>query len=771
MRVSYSQQKRALCLIGAAAIATGIPDVAFAQNEGDGTDGNDIIVTAQFREQRLQDTPIAITALGGEEIQNKALNSVADIGATAPNVNINVANGAQAGAAIFIRGIGQYDSSFAFEPGVGVYTDDIYHGVMVGSMFDLLDLDRVEILRGPQGTLAGKNSIGGAVKLFSVKPKGDGSGYVSATGGSFDRLEVRAAYDIGLTDDLAMRISGFSKHRDGHVKILDFACDRPGDVLPGDPPSQKTGDDCQIGTLGGIKASGLRVAFRYTPSDAVEVNLFGSIIRDDSEAAVIEQSSAPDPRYLPNRNYVYYGTFTAPGWDAEELATTHSESIGGSIDISLSDHIKLTSITGYENLDSVNTLDSDGGPAPEQLTYNRAPYHQFTQEVRLGGDFGDGLVDWTVGGYYFDSVGRVASRVYSFPRIDWIQNDPVKNVSKSLFAQVEIHPTENLSVIGGIRYTKDEKSYKFVRLNPETGEPLSGLDDPLGVGALNFIPPPTYEGSSTDYRLGVNYRFSDQLMAYANFSTGYKGGGVNPRPFTAAQAVSFSPERVNAYEVGFKTDFADNMVRLNVAAFLNKYNNIILAKVRCLESVLQTPCLRPDNIGTADVKGFELESTLRPFPGLTIDGSLAYLDFKYTAPQLNGFLISGKDAAGNPVVGAVPANGITPYTPKWTWSTGIQYDHVTDMGTFSARLDGSYQGKLYTNAENTSWGTMKGRFLANGQLSWRDEKGDWKVSVEVKNLLDKYYFLTVSDVTTSLGIVSGVPGLPRTWLVGVTRNF
>ncbi len=123
------------------------------------------------------------------------------------------------------------------------------------------------------------------------------------------------------------------------------------------------------------------------------------------------------------------------------------------------------------------------------------------------------------------------------------------------------------------------------------------------------------------------------------------------------------------------------------------------------------------------------------------------------------------------MAGAVPANGITPYTPKWTWSIGTQYDQVTDLGTFSIRVDGSYQGKLYTNAENTTWGTIKGRFLADGQIFWRDSKDDWKISLQVKNIFDKYYFQTISDVTTSLGLVTGVPALPRTWTLGVSRNF
>jgi iron complex outermembrane receptor protein len=205
--------------------------------------------------------------------------------------------------------------------------------------------------------------------------------------------------------------------------------------------------------------------------------------------------------------------------------------------------------------------------------------------------------------------------------------------------------------------------------------------------------------------------------------------------------------------------------------FLNKYNNIILAKARCVESVLQTPCLRPDNIGAATVKGLELETSIYPVDGLSIEGSLALLDFKYTSPTINGFLVSGEDAQGNPVQGAVPASGITPYTPEVSYSISTQYDHETDVGTFSIRVDGSYQGKLFTNAENTTWATIPGRFLANGRLTWTTTDDEWKVSLEVQNIFDKYYMQTVSDITTSLGLVTGVPGLPRTVAVSVERKF
>ena len=311
-----------------------------------------------------------------------------------------------------------------------------------------------------------------------------------------------------------------------------------------------------------------------------------------------------------------------------------------------------------------------------------------------------------------------------------------------------------MSIIGGIRYTDDQKDYTFSRLDPDTGLPAAI------VGSLDGVTR-SYSGDSWDFRLGMDYRFSDAFMMYGSFSTGYKGGGVNPRPFVADQRLPFKPETQTTYEAGFKSDLFDRHMRLNGAVFLNKYKDITLGKTVCPESSLPTPCLRPDNIGAADVKGLELEASIYPVDGLMFDASVSYLDFEYTSPL---------NAQGNLVNTGIPGSGIAPYTPEMSYAVGAQYDHNLENGKLSFRLDGAYQGKLYTNAENSSWSKIPGRFLANGRVSWSKDDS-WKVSVEVQNLLDKYYFQSVSDVTTSLGVVTGVPGLPRTYSVSVERKF
>ncbi|HEY1126017.1 MAG TPA: TonB-dependent receptor [Sphingobium sp.] len=847
--------------VGFLALSTALAVPAYAQTTpaapaaGDAASTDettpDIVVTAQFRETKLQDTPIAITAVNAKLLESRGQTNIAAVAAQAPNVSLRPQpqNGGS-GLIAFIRGVGQTDFNYALDPGVGVYIDDVYIPTLSSSLLELIDLDRVEILRGPQGTLAGKNAIGGAIKLFSAKPQGDGSGKLAVEYGSFNEVSVRGMMDIGLTDQLSLRVSGMGRGRDGYVAMLDYGQTHPNSNVP--ITNSRGSGNSDYATMGGQNIIAARAALRWQPDDKVEVNISADYTRERSEAiptvliaagaicsapactnftpsstgsssspALVNgvMSSVPwlvgkngqpvnmscafvpagkygcdtggdllgwDPRFVSYSNFLdgMAKSTTAPFKPYFSLPITNFNGWGvhGNFTYKITDDVQLVYIGSYRAYNSKFGQDQDATPLPVAQLDNQLDHHAFTSEIRLNFKSGD-LLEGTVGGFYLDQKGTYTARVdlnYVQPTIDFLHGpDTTPSTTKALFGTLTVHPTEAFSITGGIRYTKDKKDYTYFRRNPDgsipnsttcpPGPPSFGSSNCLLAGIYNITG--SFAGDRWDWRIVADYRFSNAFLAYASVSTGFKGGGVNPRPFVADQRLPFNPETLTTYEVGFKSDLFDRKVRLNGAAFLNKYDNIILAKVRCVESVLQTPCLRPDNIGKADVKGFELESTVRLVPGLTIDGSVAYLDFKYTSPTINGFLVSGKDASGNPVQGAVPANGVTPYTPKWTWSLGTQYDQVTDLGTFSIRVDGSYQGKLYTNAENTNWGTIKGRFLADGQLSWRDSKDDWKITLSVKNIFNKYYFTTISDVSTSLGIVSGVPALPRTWTLGVSRNF
>ncbi len=830
---------KTLSVASSLAIMASMAAPAYAQDEGDeeGTSSrtNTIVVTAEFREANLQDTPLAITAVNAEMLDQRGQTNISQVAAQAPNVSLRPQpqNGGS-GLIAFIRGVGQTDFNFALDPGVGVYIDDVYIPTLSSSLLELVDLDRVEILRGPQGTLAGKNSIGGAIKLFTARPRGDGSGSFRVSYGSYNEITARGMADFAITDDLAVRISGMTRSSDGYVAMLDYGMTHPGsNVNVGN--NTRGFDSSDYTEMGGQNVTAVRGALRWE-GERVEVNLSGDYTREKSQArptillaagAIANTSPEFDPtstgitydggdgmgtpllvgadgnpvpldcRFVPagpyscdtggdllgyDPRYVSYSNFqdaSAPSAYAPfkpyfALPITEFEGWGvqGDITFDISDNAQIVYIGSYREYESRFGQDQDASPVPVAQLDNKLNHWAFTSELRLNFELADGLVEGTVGGFYLDQEGVYNARVdlnYVDPTIDFLHGpDTTPSTTKAAFATITLNPTDSLSLTGGLRYTKDKKTYTYFRRNPDGTLPdgfncfvANGpYSEPNCLLAGIFDVPGVFEGDRWDWRVVADYRFSDAFLAYGSISTGFKGGGVNPRPFVADQALSFNPETLTTYEVGFKSDFLDRRVRLNGALFLNKYDDITLGKLVCPESSLPSPCLRPANIGSADVKGFELEAQIYPVDGLSLDGSLSVLDFEYTSPSTGGILDGS----------AIPADGITPYTPELSYSFGIQYDHETSLGIFTVRFDGSYQDDLFTTAENSIWSEVPGRFLGNARVSWTDDE-DWRISFEVENLFDKYYFESVSDVTTSLGLQTAVPGMPRTWSISVERRF
>jgi len=823
-----TQAWRIVASISAAIAASA---TAMAAEEAE-TGLEEVVVTAQFREQRLQDTPLAITAVNAEMLEARGQTSIAQVAAQAPNVSLRPQpqNGGS-GLIAFIRGVGQTDFNYAVDPGVGVYIDDVYIPTLSSSLLELIDLDRIEVLRGPQGTLAGKNSIGGAIKLFSAKPRGDDSGSLRASYGSFNEVTLRGMADMKISDTLAMRVSGMSRGRDGYVAMLDYGQTHPNSNVRQNNTRGNGNSDYQ--TMGGQNILAVRGALRWTPNDELEVNLSADYTRERSEAiptvliaagahtgvfnpAVPGASNSSGTPWLVGKDgtavnnsciFVPYGQYSCDtggnllGWDPKYVSysnfldasapipyapykpyfavpQTNFNGSGFSANVSyqFNDNLQLVYIGSYREYNSKFGQDQDATPLPIAQLDNELNHHAFTSEVRLNAKSAGGFIEGTVGAFYLDQEGTYTARVdlnYVNPVIDFLHGpDKTPSTTKAVFGTAMVHPTDALSITGGVRYTKDKKDYTYFRSNPDGTVPNPATCSPaffftnsncLLAGIYNITG--SFKGDRTDWRLVADYRFSPEFLAYASVSTGFKGGGVNPRPFFITQRLPFQPETLTTYEAGFKSDLLDRRLRVNGAVFLNKYEDIQLGKQVCPESAPfpAQPCLRPDNIGAADVKGAELEISFYPVDGITIDASASVLDFEYTSARdpATGFLVNT----------GINADNITPYTPETSYSVGAQYDMPIDSGTVSFRIDGAYQGKLYTNAENTNFAKIDGRFLTNARIAYnRDDT--WKLALEVQNLFDKYYFMTKSDVSTGqLGVVTGVPGLPRTWQVSVERKF
>ena len=798
-RTRVNAFRHVLFLTATCISAAGVTSPALAQTDAaaedaaaeDARSGGEIVVTAQFREQNLQDTPIAITAINAETLEARGQTSVTDLGDFAPNVALEPASGLQGNSiAAFIRGIGQSDASFALEPGVGVYIDDIYYGTTFGAVMDLTDLERVEVLRGPQGTLAGKNSVGGAIKLYTKESDDSGDGFVEATYGSFDRLDLRASAGFALTDELFARVSGVSKTSNGYMKRLDYGCVNSDSGIP----MTSSGDDCVLGTEGGRDLQAVRLALRYAPAAApLEINLRADYASDNSEMvatkllyadnASVRSYDAANPlggipfdnRFITGpKSYTTYadyrtgGNYTtafgiptqiAPGGFAvEPKSTAESWGVSGKIGYELTPDISLTSITGYRVADGTSGIDVDGSPLTILLQEFTSRHEQFTQELRLSGQFADGLIDATVGGFYYDANDRIYGR-NQIPtlRFDFYQDDNVDNRSISAFGHVEVHLTDQLNLVGGLRYTDDKKTYNYTRLNLDGTEPTPDFFTPnFLVAGLNGLQG-TFEGDRVDYRIGANYAPTSDLMLYAQVSTGFKGGGINPRPSAPDQVLTFGPEKVTTYEAGFKSDWLDRRVRLNGAVFLNDYTDMQLVRYQCPDSVVIS-CSVPSNAGDAEILGFELETFIEPVDGFTIDGSLGYLDFDYTEIT-------------NPAT-MVTLDMIAPFISKWQASAGAQYRAELASGAaITPRVDWSYRSDFFYNSINNAFNEVEGYNLVNARLTFDSADRNWSLSAAVTNLFDKFYYTGKAENIGSFGVVTGNPGRPREWSVTLRRNF
>jgi iron complex outermembrane receptor protein len=792
----------------------GAPTQAAPANQQNG-EGNEIVITAQFRGQRLQDVPIAITAVSGETLEKRGQVNLADLGGFAPNVTLRQAP-ATYGPAVsaFIRGVGQRDTTFALEPGVGIYVDDVYLPTLHGSMLNLVDLDRVEILRGPQGTLAGQNSIGGAIKLYSKKPGPNTDGYVSATYGRFNRMELRGAANFTiLPDALFARVSAAGVKKDGYVTRYDYRCTHPSSPIPS---SVTGGDKCKLGTEGGKEYVAGRLALRWKPAASpVTVDLVGDVTRDGSEpgpttllyvgrqatpgSMLTGVATPPSPAYVLNGvvygtatgspfiSYSPYGPFaqdtfsespyisyenytdlaprdgSAP-WQAPLKSAINNWGASGTIRAELLDKVVLTSITAYRKFDGVYSS-GEGSPLSPTLQANYIWNRQFSQEVRLNAQFAK-IVNLTVGGFYLDKRSRNRSRV-TLPTLLFIEDNHIPAKTKAAFANVEVTPFAPLTLIGGIRYTDLKKTFVYGRFGVP-GSSTGGAVPPA-LAPLNGVRS-TFKGDRTDYRAAAQVRLAEHFMTYAQFSTGFKSGGANPRPFFPSQALPHNPETLNAYEAGFKSDFFDRRVRLNTAAFINKYNDILVNVTVCPSppGPPATPCFLPLNAGKATVKGFEVETTLRPLPGLTIDGTLAYLNFKYT--KISPIAASagiGKEDRGL-------------YISPWQWSVGTQYElGLGSLGRLTPRVDITHEDAFERNANNVDaatgardiFGHIAGRTLVNARLAYVPRGSEWEIAGEIRNVTNKLYYTDIFDNRGSTNSIQGSPGEPRTWAVTVKRNF
>lgn len=705
-----------------------------------------IEVTATHRTQNLQQVPIAITALTGEELQDMHVNDLGDLQSHVPNLSLHV--GDAANAVVYLRGVGQIDSISFNDPGVGVYLDDVYLGRVQGSFLDVVDPQQIEVLRGPQGTLYGRNTIGGAVKFTSAMPTDYTEGYADLTLGNYGLRSLKAGLSGALIEDvLSARIALAGTVRDGYAD----------NVFDG-------GDDYDK------DSQAYRLSFLYEPT----TNLSAYLVIDGSK-------NNPDRSRTPHRETAIYsiseGDFREPTDDPftvnanyNDLESLDTSGIALTLTYQSGPHT-FKSISARRDMSYRTHLDLDGTPDSSFGIYNFEEQEQFSQELQwlyetdavsvVSGIYYFNEDDWSFGGAvapeFFVPLG--GDVFFPFPVVN--AGERVQEVTSSaMFSNATFAISERLNVTVGARFTKEEKRMvnrgeEFAGTGITTAEEMEAVfGTGVGYGATGFVA--KQDWSEFSPKLAFDYQWSERTMMYASTSKGFKSGGFNGRLTSFPQP--FEPEELWSYEVGSKSVFADNNVRLNLAAFYNDYKNFQLSRFSIDQDTGAFLSLF-ENAGKATIYGAEMEFQAVISEQLTVDMNAAYLGGGYDE------LIGDFEEEVSDQRELVNA-------PKWSgrlagtyWFAGVGQADV------SLQIGVSYRSKTYLTVSSSELLAQDGYSLVDASLRYETADGRWQVSLFGKNLTDKEYREHAFDLSASPGVQLGYYGAPRTVGVNVRYNF
>lgn len=712
----------------------------------------EIVVSARKREENLQDTPLSVAAFSAATLSKMQINTIAEISRFTPNVVINstaAISGSSAATTVYIRGIGQYDFAPTAEPGVGLYVDGVYVARSVGGLLDLADVERVEVLRGPQGTLFGRNTIGGAVSITTKRPDGDFSGDVEVTTGRYDRIDVKGAVNVPLGDSLAARLSIATRNRDGYV--------------------QREFDGISTGDQNAVSAR-LDLLATLTDSLTVRTIVDGNRRREETAGNTLVAVYPGSAFVAAHNNVVAGGTCNpSPGsltngscYNAQwvptgaftDYATSRSQSdldlwgVSTTVEYDVGE-VQFKSITAYRDLSSQFARDGDHSPQVIFETEDEYEQSQITQEFQLTGTSFDKRLKWLAGAFYFDEEANNPNIIRT-SRVDFLSGGKVESSSIAGYGQVTFDITAKLSATGGLRYTKDEKSFL-----PDQYVLRQGLL-PFAVGQ-RLVPYAEVSSEFSDWSpmADLAYQWTDDVMTYVRFSEGFKSGGYTQRFFPPRNDVpSFDPEYAKVYELGMKSTLFDRRLRLNGALFRTDYEDLQLTGVP------------PGNVGNitvnggeARLQGAELEIDAVLTDALRAQFGAGYLDAEYRSIS--------------------PGLGITevtlasqlPSAPEWSLNGSVSYDVELDArGTLTPRVDWSYRSKVYNNAANDAAITQDAYQVVNASVSWTDAEGDWDVAVGATNLTDERYF-TTGYANRSVGYAEVLYARPREWYLQLARHF
>jgi len=801
MRHNYSCRRTgtAMALLLTAMAAAGTtaraqderPDAVPEREEASraGAMGGDIVVTARKREEKAQDIPIAISAFSGDAIAARGIEKVDGIATITPNMtfqNNPSFGGAGSSAAIYIRGIGQKEFLPTTEPGVGVYVDGVYVARSVGALLDLVDVERVEILRGPQGTLFGRNTIGGALSITTRKPDDRLGMNGQLTVGRYERIDAKVSANIPLTDTLFTKVSAASFRRNGYVAHL--------------------ADGRRLGNVDTLTG---RIDLRWQASPVLEVNLavegtrdrsngpalvltgtnYGSAIFNPGALPILPPGSPATPGFYvlnppfdaPVDNFTllnnYFAAFlggqpcigfspydpqasngaacfsdrflvgdkadagTAPQYSKNDIWGAQ-----GTIDWDLGP-VQLKSITAWRKIDGDYARDGDHSSLTILHLQDYLKQRQFSQELQLLGTGLDDSLNYVVGLYYFDEKGNNINNL-DFTPVTFRSGGRFQTRSYAAFAQATWTFVPGVDLTLGLRYTDDRKSFlpdQEILVDKTGGALIAASPNTPQIRVLPFVRVRQSEDAFTPMA-NLAWHVTPDVMLYGSFSQGFKSGGFVQRVFPPLAATpQFSSEKATAYELGFKSSLFGRRLTLNGAAFYTRYDNLQVQVFTGIAPVTK-------NAAAAEIRGAELEARLSPGGGWFLEGSLGYLDPEFTRID--------------PAATEIRLDSRFERISKWTISASLARSVALGDGELTARGDWSYRSGMYMDALNSPELYQPAYSLFNANLTYDFPGRALSMVLGVTNIADKKYSLT-GIYGSSFGLYEQMFARPREWSLSV----
>lgn len=698
-----------------------------------------VVVTARKREENLQETPISITAISAEMIDQTNMLNVADIEQRTPNLTIRASdNGVSSALQAYMRGVGQFDFALTVDPGVGMYVDGVYLARTVGANFQLSDIEQIQVLRGPQGTLFGKNTIGGAINVTTRRPSGETAFTGELTGGEYNYLSFDGYMEFPVTDNVAASVAVLAKQSDGWQK-------------------RDRGDDAGNDNMWALRAHldtdfseqwNSHLVVDYT---MIDQNVYPQVLTDFDPDAVIAGfynaavlgpigESCCDPHADDIDRSSALNALDKDQSDAWGISWTNTWDF---------DELTLKSITGYRDMDTESYRDADNDVRDYFSVGSGFDVQQFSQEFLLSNASGSKL-DWLAGLYYLKedgdhisevTVGRGLYEAIGVAPLDLtlFYDRTQETTSYAAFFNATWHASDDLRINAAARYTYDEKQMDMysVKVASQTPVLIPGPTDPADCTDAVAQGNGSFLSCKKDWdefspKLGLDYDFNEDLLGYASISGGFRSGVYNGRPTATAQVSIADPETLMSYEIGFKSQLWSDRLQINGAMFYNDYQDRQFLVNRSSDSADSALALVVANAADSTMWGGELEFTVLATQGLTISGGLSYID-----PEYDSF-----DAV-NPDTGEIEDLSDRPFTSVPEWTANLLAQYVYDMSneaSIRVRGDMSYKDEIFysDNDESVSFERLNADsyILYNAGITYITVDEKWEFGVFGRNLDD-----------------------------------